>query len=144
MRGFPGGASGKESACQCGRLKRHRFNSWVRKIPWRRSLQPIPVFFPGEFHGQRSLEVYAPQSLKEWGTTKVTQYARIHREMREFQHLTHQIWNEMSNEKEFIISMMSQKCFPRKTKLTLFLRLMCSVIQPFPRVLDFQTALKKS
>ena len=27
----------------------------VRKIPWRREWQPIPVFLPGEFHGQRSL-----------------------------------------------------------------------------------------
>ena len=25
--GFPGGGSGKEPACQCGRHKRHRFNS---------------------------------------------------------------------------------------------------------------------
>ena len=30
--GFPGGASGKEPACQCRRHKRHRFNPWVRKI----------------------------------------------------------------------------------------------------------------
>ena len=34
---FPGGANGKESACQCRRCKRCRFNSWVRKIPWRRA-----------------------------------------------------------------------------------------------------------
>ena len=27
---------------------------WVRKIPWRRERQPIPVFSPGEFHGQMS------------------------------------------------------------------------------------------
>ena len=33
FRGFPGGASGKEPACQCTRQKRHRFDSWVRKIP---------------------------------------------------------------------------------------------------------------
>ena len=26
---------GKEPACQCRRLKRHRFDPWVRKIPWR-------------------------------------------------------------------------------------------------------------
>ena len=29
------GRSGKESACQCRRLKRRRFDPWVRKIPWR-------------------------------------------------------------------------------------------------------------
>ena len=33
--GFPSGAGGKEPACQCRRLKRRRFNPWVRKIPWR-------------------------------------------------------------------------------------------------------------
>ena len=45
--GFPDGASGKESACQCRRYKRHRFDPWVRKIPWRRKWKPTPVFLPG-------------------------------------------------------------------------------------------------
>ena len=36
QRGFPGGASGKEPACQCRRHKRCRFDPWFRKIPWRR------------------------------------------------------------------------------------------------------------
>ena len=31
--GFPGGDSGKLSTCQCRRLKRCEFDSWVRKIP---------------------------------------------------------------------------------------------------------------
>ena len=52
---FPGGTSGKEPTCQCGRHKRHRFDPWVRKIPWRRAWQPTPMFLPGESHGQRSL-----------------------------------------------------------------------------------------
>ena len=56
--GFPGGASGKEPACQCRICKRFRFDSWVRKIPWSRAWQPTPVFLPGESHGQRSLEGY--------------------------------------------------------------------------------------
>ena len=30
---FPGGATGKEPACQCVRLKRCGFDLWVRKIP---------------------------------------------------------------------------------------------------------------
>ena len=42
--GFPGGSSGKESACQC---RRHRFGPWFQKIPWRRKWQPIPVFLLG-------------------------------------------------------------------------------------------------
>ena len=29
------------------------FDPWVRKIPWRRTWHPTPVFLPGESHGQR-------------------------------------------------------------------------------------------
>ena len=54
-------AHGKESACQS---RRHRFNPWVRKIPWRRKWQPTPVFLPGKFHGQRSLVFYSPWDRK--------------------------------------------------------------------------------
>ena len=32
MRGFPGGASGKESACQCRRRRRRSFDPWAGKI----------------------------------------------------------------------------------------------------------------
>ena len=56
--GFPGGASDKESACQCKRLKRCGFDPWVRKIPWKRAWQTTPVFLPEESHGQRSLVGY--------------------------------------------------------------------------------------
>ena len=27
------------------------WETWVRKIPWRRERLPTPVFWPGEFHG---------------------------------------------------------------------------------------------
>ena len=47
----PDGASGKEPACQCRRLKRLQFNPWVGKIPWRRAWKPTPVFLPGESPG---------------------------------------------------------------------------------------------
>ena len=60
--GFPGGASGKEPACQYRRCKRRGFDPWVGKIPWKRTWQPTPVFLPGESHGQRSLAGYSP-----WG-----------------------------------------------------------------------------
>ena len=63
-KGFRGGASGKEPACQCRRHKRHRFDPWVRKIPWRRAQQPTPVFLPGESQGQRSLESMEPQRIR--------------------------------------------------------------------------------
>ena len=56
--GFPGGASGKEPACQCRRHKRRGFNPWVRKIPWR--WQPTPILLPRESHGHESLEGYSP------------------------------------------------------------------------------------
>ena len=34
-KGLRGGASGKEPGSQCRRHKRHRFDLWVGKIPWR-------------------------------------------------------------------------------------------------------------
>ena len=57
--GFPGGASGKEPTCQCRRQERPRFDPWVRKIPWSRKWQPIPIFLPGESQGQNSLAGYS-------------------------------------------------------------------------------------
>ena len=39
------------------RHKRHRFDPWVRKNPWRIAWQPTPVFLPGESHGQWSKEI---------------------------------------------------------------------------------------
>jgi len=50
--GFPGGPVVKNPPANPGDLG---FDSWVGKIPQRRKWQPTPVFFPGEFHGQRSL-----------------------------------------------------------------------------------------
>ena len=32
----------------CRRLKSCGFHTWVRKIPWRRTWQPTPVYLPGE------------------------------------------------------------------------------------------------
>ena len=71
-RSFPGGISGKEPTCQCRRHKRHRFNPWVGKVPWRRKWQPTPVFLPGESHGQKSLVDYSPYSHIELDVTEVT------------------------------------------------------------------------
>ena len=50
--------------------RRHKFNPWVWKIPWRRKWQPTPVFLPGEFYGQRNLAGYSPWSCKESDTTQ--------------------------------------------------------------------------
>ena len=61
VRRLPWWLNGKESTCQCKRL---RFNPWVRKIPWRRKWQPTPVFLLR--NGQRSLVGYSPWGHKSW------------------------------------------------------------------------------
>ena len=71
--GLPRWRSGKESACQCRRPKKCRFDPWVRKIPWRKKWQPTPVFLPGKFHEQRSLVGYSPWGCKELNMTEQTQ-----------------------------------------------------------------------
>ena len=53
FRGLPWWLSGKDSACQC---RRCGFNTWDRKITWRRIL-------PGKSHGQRSLVGYSPDQF---------------------------------------------------------------------------------
>ena len=60
---------GKASACRSRRRKRLRFDPWVEKILWSRKWQPTPIFLPGKFYGQRSLEG-SPWHLKELDTTE--------------------------------------------------------------------------
>ena len=43
------------------------FDPWVGKIPWRREQLPTPVFWPGEFHGQRSLARLQSMGLQRVG-----------------------------------------------------------------------------
>ena len=43
---------------------RHRVDSLVRKMPWRRAWQPTPVFLPGESNGQASLASDSPLGPK--------------------------------------------------------------------------------
>ena len=52
---------------QCGRPG---FDPWVGKIPWRREWLPTPVFWPGEYRGQRSLVGYSPWGRKELDRTE--------------------------------------------------------------------------
>ena len=70
LRGFSGDTSGKEPAFQYRRQKRHGFNPWVGKIPWRRAWQPTLVFLPGD--SPRSLAGYSPRGHKESDMTEVT------------------------------------------------------------------------
>ena len=67
---LPRWLSGKESACQCRRHKRHKFGPWVGSIPWSRKWQPTPVFLPGKFHGPRNLVGCSPWGHKELDTTE--------------------------------------------------------------------------
>ena len=68
VRGFPGGASGKKSACNAGNPGSTPESG--RKIPWRREWLSTPVFLPGEFHGQRSLGGNSPWGHKESDMTE--------------------------------------------------------------------------
>ena len=43
-------------------MQETQVHTWVMKM---RKMQPTSVFLPGEFHGQRTLEVYSPWGRKE-------------------------------------------------------------------------------
>ena len=44
-----------KNCLQCRRHRRCTFDSWVRKMPWRRAWHLTAVFLPGDVHGQRRL-----------------------------------------------------------------------------------------
>ena len=68
-----GGASGKESTCYAVVVRNMGLTSGLGRFPWSRKWHSIPVFFPGKFHGQRSLVGYSPWGRKESDTTVHTQ-----------------------------------------------------------------------
>ena len=62
--GFPGGSVVQNPSANA------RDEGWipgVRKLPWRRKWQPIPVCLPGKSHGQRNLVGYS-----SWGRRSQT------------------------------------------------------------------------
>ena len=61
--GFSGGSDGKEFACDAEDLGSIPGSG---KIPWRRQWLPTPVFLPGGFHGQRSLEATVHRGARSW------------------------------------------------------------------------------
>ena len=67
----------KNRPANLGDSKRHKFDTWVRKIPWRRAWQPTPEFLPGESHGQRHLVGYSQWGRKglDMDMTEVTEHA---------------------------------------------------------------------
>ena len=46
------------------------WETWFKKISWRRKWQLTPACLPGKSHGQRSLVGYSPWGCKEWDTTE--------------------------------------------------------------------------
>ena len=81
-RGIQGGAVVKNLPDNTGdRRDRCEFNPYVRKIPWNRKWQPSPVFLPGKFQGQRSLEGYSPWGCKE---SDMTEGLRTHTEYEKY------------------------------------------------------------
>ena len=58
---FPGGSVVKNPPA----IQEMQFDTWIRKIPWRRKWQSISVFLPVKFHGQRSLVGYSPLDRKK-------------------------------------------------------------------------------
>ena len=75
--GIPGGASGKQSACQCRRHKRRGFDPWVRKIPWRRAGNPLQ-YSCLENPMDRGAWWVTVHSVAKLDTTEVTWHTCLH------------------------------------------------------------------
>ena len=64
--------SGKEPTYHCKEYKGRGCDLWVKDPLEKGAWQTIPLFLPGESHGQRSLAGYSPWGCKEWDMTEVT------------------------------------------------------------------------
>ena len=56
---------------QCRRHRRHGFDPWVGKIPWRRKWQHTPVILPGESHGEE------PGGIQSMGSQRAGHAERL-------------------------------------------------------------------
>ena len=61
---FPCGTVAKSPSAN----RRHEFDPWVEKIPWRRNWQPTPALWPGEFHGSKTLASHTVREVTKSGT----------------------------------------------------------------------------
>ena len=71
--GVPDGASGQDPPANTRDIRDVRDANLipgVGKIPWRRKLQPTPVFLPVISHGQRIQPGYSPWGCKDSDTTE--------------------------------------------------------------------------
>ena len=91
---LPRKLSGRESACQC---RRHGFNPWVRKRPWRRKWQPTAVF-----------SLRSPIERGVWwvavlriAESDATERAHIPEPLQAFNHFTASSWSEKQGHHEF-------------------------------------------
>ena len=92
--GLPWWFSGKESTCQC---RRHRFDSWVGKIPWIRKWQSTPVSLPGKSHKHRTLMGCSPWSHKKVRYNLATKQQQLHKlNTNWYQTLLPQSWSYFS------------------------------------------------
>ena len=71
-RGFPRWLVLKNLATSAGDVREARWIPGSGRSPGRENRQPILVFLPGEFHGQRSLAGYRPQNRTVSDTTEET------------------------------------------------------------------------
>ena len=70
--GFPGGTSGKESACQCRRHERCGFVPWLGRSPGGVHGNPLQYFCLDNLHEQRNLGDYSPQGHTKSNMAEVT------------------------------------------------------------------------
>ena len=71
----------KNLPASSGRHKRHRFDSWVRKIPWRRAWQSTPVFLFGKSHGQRRAAVHSVTKSRTQGWSDLVSFRELRSHM---------------------------------------------------------------
>ena len=72
--GFPDGSVDKEASCKARDTGDVSLIPESGRSPGGKKWQPTPVFLPGKFHGQRSLEGYTPGRHKESDTTEHMAY----------------------------------------------------------------------
>ena len=78
--------SGKESARQCRRHRRHGFDPQVRNIPWRRKWQPTPVWWKIPWTEEPTVHGVTKESETEWLSTQCLYRTPVRfRESLEFQ-----------------------------------------------------------
>ena len=69
--------NGIGSTWQYRRCKKHGFNPWVRKIPWRRKWQPTPLFLLESPMDRGAWQATVLRVTKSQDTTKATEHLKV-------------------------------------------------------------------